>query len=111
MKNLFARLVNYICDKIQPPFKRALPGEPFYGDTQHTDLQHLCLYALEDMTLKELNKKYFDDGGIGYTKKVITGQANPVKFIQEAYAKRFPKKYHKKLADHHRVCEGMKGTW
>lgn len=60
-----------------------------------TKLQFLCLAALEDMTLKQLNKKYFDDGGIGYTKKVIAGKAKPVDFIMEGYSKRFPKKYQK----------------
>lgn len=58
-----------------------------------TKLQWLCLAALEDMTLKELNERYFDNGGIGYTKKVIAGTAKPVEFIQEAYSKRFEEKY------------------
>lgn len=76
-----------------------------------TDLQHLCLYALEDMNLKELNKRYFDDGGIGYTKKVIGGYTGPVEPMEKIYRDRFPKKYHKKLAEHHRVVESMKGGW
>lgn len=76
-----------------------------------TDLQILCLYALEDMTLKRLNKLYFDDGGIGYTKRLIAGEANPVKFLQKYYASRFPKKYQEKLADFRKFKKSMKVGW
>lgn len=46
-----------------------------------TDLQLVCLFALEDMTLIELNDRYFDGGGIGYTKKVIVGKVKPAEFL------------------------------
>lgn len=63
-----------------------------------TDLQRLCLYALRDMSLTKLNDRYFDGGGIWWTSRVIAGDVEPAQFIQKMYAKRFPKKYQKKLA-------------
>ncbi len=62
--------------------------------SQLSKLQFFCLEALKDMTLKQLNKKYFEDGGIGYTMNVVGGKACPVDFIVEDICKRFPKKYH-----------------
>jgi hypothetical protein len=44
-----------------------------------TDLQRLCFYALEDMTLKKLNDKFFDGAGIGYTKRLIPCAGGSVK--------------------------------
>lgn len=53
----------------------------------------MCLLALEEMTLTELNQRYFEDGGIGYTKRVIAGKATPVDFVMEAISQRFESKY------------------
>ncbi len=75
-----------------------------------TDLQLLCLFALEDMTLIELNDRYFG-GGIGYTKKVIAGKTGPVKPMMDVYCKRFGKKYQNKLKKHREVEEFMRGGW
>jgi hypothetical protein len=75
------------------------------------DLQLICLFALEDMTLKELNKKYFDNGGIGYTRRVVAGKAEPVKPMMDVYLKRFGKKYLKKLADYRKVEESIRYGW
>lgn len=72
-------------------------------------LQFLCLLALEDMTLKELNKKYFEDGGIGYTKRVIAGKACPVEFMVEMIAKRFEEKYLKAYKAYDEYEKSFKG--
>jgi len=58
-----------------------------------TKLQFLCLEALEDMTLVELNNRYFDGLGIGYTKRVIAGKAVPLGFYSDMYCARFEDKY------------------
>jgi|WetSurMetagenome_2_1015567.scaffolds.fasta_scaffold1368160_2 hypothetical protein len=76
-----------------------------------TDLQHLCFYALEDMTLIQLNEKYFDNKGIGEMKRVIGGQANPMEFIQKIYCGRFDQKYQDKLIEYKRIKEESKGGW
>jgi hypothetical protein len=75
-----------------------------------TDLQRLCLYALEDMTLTELNDKYFD-GGIGWTKRMIAGSVYPMPVMAKIYEKRFQKKYHKKVIAHRKVIELIKNGW
>lgn len=74
-----------------------------------TDLQQLCIYALEDMNLKKLNRLYFDNAGIGWTGDMIAGKTTPVQFIQDMYAKRFPKKYHRKLAADKAYEKSFKG--
>jgi hypothetical protein len=57
-------------------------------------LQFMCLLALEEMTLRELNQRYFDNGGIGYTKKVVAGQARPHELIMNTMCDKFEPKYH-----------------
>lgn len=54
----------------------------------------MCLLALEEMNLKELNDRYFEGGGIGYTKRVIAGKATPMDVMMELVCKRFEEKYH-----------------
>lgn len=76
-----------------------------------TDLQMVCLFALEDMTLKELNDRYFDGGGIGYTKKVISGDGGPHEIIMKAMLKQFEKKYLDKLAKQREVEKSMSIGW
>jgi hypothetical protein len=76
-----------------------------------TDLQRLCLYALEDMTLVELNDKYFGGGGIGWTKRLISGDAKPYEPIMSVLAIPFEQKYHDKVAEYHRITEEMKWGW
>lgn len=72
-------------------------------------LQFMCLLALEELTLKELNERYFDNGGIGYTKRVITGQAKPHGLIMEAICKKFEEKYHEAWAKAEEARKAYKG--
>ena len=76
-----------------------------------TDLQRLCMYALEDITLIELNDKYFDGLGIEWTKNHIAGDRIMLPVIAKAYEGRFEKKYHDKVADYKRIKEQTKGGW
>lgn len=111
IKSLFKRLTRKLTSGMTvSSYSRKSPGMPGYGDTSLTDLQLLSFFALEDMNLKTLSDRYYE-GYIGYAKIVISGKRGPVKFIQDMYCARFPKKYHKKLAAHHKLIEGMKGTW
>jgi hypothetical protein len=73
-----------------------------------TDLQLVCLYALEDMTLEVLNDRYFDGGGIMYTKRVIAGYAKPREPMMRVFYNRFPKKY-KKMVEEYRKSEYIYG--
>ena len=74
-----------------------------------TDLQLVCLYALEDMTLKKLNKLYFDDEGIGYTKRVISGEAEPMEVMMRIYYDNFPLKYKRKVEADRKYEKEFKG--
>ena len=69
----------------------------------------MCLLALEEMTLKELNQRYFEDGGIGYTKRVIAGKATPVDFAMETICKRFESKYQEAWAKEDEYRKSYKG--
>ena len=76
-----------------------------------TKLQYLCLKALEEMTLVELNDKYFDGGGLGYTKRVIAGSANPHLLMMETMCKKFDEKYQRAYKEQEELAKSMSRGW
>ena len=76
-----------------------------------TDLQVLIFYALEDMTLKELNACYFDGGGILYLKRLIVGEARPMEFAVKSFQARFDDKYQEKLKKYREVEKSSSQGW
>jgi hypothetical protein len=76
-----------------------------------TDLQRLCFYALHDMTLVELNEKYFAEGGIGYLKRLISGEVEPIEMIVKRFEKRFEKKYHDKVEEYKKIANSLSKGW